>query len=96
MIKRTTGLLALATLGLFLAAPVHATSQFIDERMVIAKRDRADDPRRESREDVRDLRDDRTPVRRDADRDAPPRYGYGYERRQQERFEEDSRPRGRR
>lgn len=99
MINRPTGLLALATLGLILSAPVHAAPDFMDGAVVVAKRDFSDDPRQSERNN---RNDERRSQRREAERDAPPGYGYGYERRQQERserdvrYEEDSRARGRR
>ncbi|MBT9566764.1 MAG: hypothetical protein IV085_00545 [Thiobacillus sp.] len=94
MMTRPTGLLALATLGLVLAAPVQAAPNYLEGSFVVAKRDRSDD----GRQDVREHRnDERRSNRRDAERDVPPGYGYGYERRQQERSEEgDRHPRDRR
>ncbi|MBW8329890.1 MAG: hypothetical protein K0M48_12280 [Thiobacillus sp.] len=92
MNTRKTWIFGMAALGLALAAPVHAAPDFIDGAFIVAKRDRAD----EVRPDPRDARrDDRRANRRDA-RDEPQGYGYGYERRQQKRFEEDDRNRGRR
>lgn len=99
MINRPTGLLALATLGLILSVPVHAAPDFMDAAVVVAKRDFGDDPRQSERNN---RHDERRSQRRDAGRETPPGYGYGYERRQQERserdvrHEEDSRSRGRR
>lgn len=95
MITRPTGLLALATLGLVLAAPVQAAPNFLEGSFMVARRDRSDDVRQDAREQ---RKDERRSSRREVERDAPQGYGYGYERRQQERFEfEDDRyPRDRR
>ena len=87
---------ALAGLGLAIAAPVHAAPNFMGDTIIVARRDRAEEPRRDPR-DFR--RDERRDERRDAwrGRDGDPQgYGYGYERRQQRQFEEDNRARGRR
>ncbi len=93
MNTRPIWIFGLATLGLALAAPVQAAPQFMDGAFLVAKRDQDE----ESRRDARDSRkEDRRSSRREAERDEPQGYGYGYERRQQERFEEDSRQRGRR
>jgi hypothetical protein len=91
MTTRRYALAALATLGLALAAPVHARHDFSDGPFVVAKRDRDEEVRRDRREERRDVRRDR-----EAESDEPQGYGYGYERRQQERNEEDERRRGRR
>ena len=93
MNARQLGMFGLAALGLALAAPVHAAPDFMDDAFIVAKRDRAD----EARQDQRDARkDERRATRREAGREEPQGYGYGYERRQQQRFEEDNRTRGRR
>lgn len=94
MMTRPIGLLALATLGLALAAPVQAAPNFPQGGFIVAKRDQSDD----ARPDTRDARrEDRRSTQREVERDAPQGYGYGYERRQQERTEEDGRrPRDRR
>ena len=93
---RRYALLAAATLGLALAAPVHARHDFADGPFVVAKRDRDEDLRRDRRDDRRSEGRDTRRDRRDAESDEPQGYGYGYERRQQERYEEDERRRGRR
>lgn len=96
MTTRHNWIFALAGLGLVMAAPVQAAPNFMDDVIIVAKRDRAD----EVRQDPRDARrDERRDERRDAQRDRgdePQGYGYGYERRQQRQFEEDNRTRGRR
>ena len=93
MIKRQRWIFGLATLGLALAAPVHAAPDFMDGSFIVAKRDQAD----EARPDRNDARKDkRRASKREAEREEPQGYGYGYERRQQERTEEDSRSHGRR
>jgi hypothetical protein len=96
MTKRQNGILGLATLGLLLAAPVHAAPDFMTGGFVVARHERADEPRepRLERRDVR--RDERRDTRREIDRDEPRGYGYGYERRQQQRDEPEGRPRDRR
>ena len=91
MNTRQLGIFGLAALGLALAAPVHAAPDSLDGAFMVAKRDRGD----EVRQDPRDARkDDRRASRREAEREEPQGYGYGYERRQKQRFEDDSRPRG--
>ncbi len=80
---------AAAALGLSLAAPVHAAPHFMDGAFMVAKRDQPE----ESRQDRREARRDE---RREAGREAPQGYGYGYERRQQDRSEKDDRSRERR
>ena len=93
MNARQLGMFGLAALGLALTVPVQAAPDFMDGAFIVAKRDRAD----EVRPDPRDARtDDRRGNRRDAEREEPRGYGYGYERRQQKRFEDEDRPRGRR
>ena len=93
MNTRQPWIFGLAALGLALAAPVQAAPNFMDGAFIVAKRDRSD----EARQDRRDERkDERRASRRDAEREEPQGYGYGYERRQQQRFEDEGRPRGRR
>ena len=86
----------LAGLGLVMAIPAQAAPNFMDGVIIVAKRDRAD----ASRQDRRDQRATRQDERRDAGRndvrDESERYGYGYERRQQRKYEDDDRPRDRR
>ncbi len=84
---------ALAGLGLVIAVPVQAAPNFMDGAIIVAKRDRAD----EVRQDPRDTRrDERRAAPRETVREERDGYGYGYERRQQQRLEEDHRPRDRR
>ena len=93
MNARQLGMFGLAALGLAITVPVQAAPDFTDGAFIVAKRDRAD----EVRPDPRDARrDDRRASRREAEREEPQGYGYGYERRQQKRFEGEDRPRGRR
>ncbi|OJW47061.1 MAG: hypothetical protein BGO60_03830 [Thiobacillus sp. 65-1059] len=94
MDTRQTWIIGLAALGLALAIPVHAAPDYLDDAYIVAQRDRGD----EARQDRRDARkpDQRRAPRREAERNEPQGYGYGYERRQQERPGPDSRPRGRR
>lgn len=96
MNTRQNWIVGLAGLGLVIAAPVQAAPNFMADVIIVAKRDRGD----EVRQDVRDARqDERRDTRRDARRDRgdePQGYGYGYERRQQRKFEDDGRPRNRR
>lgn len=94
MTTRYNWIFGLAGLGLAIAAPAQAApNHFMEDVIILAKRDQADD----ARKDPRDTRtDDRRANRRDAEREEPRGYGYGYERRQQQRSEADDRPRGRR
>ena len=93
MIKRQLWIFGLATLGLALAAPVHAAADFMDGSVIAAKRDQAD----EARPDQKDTRKDkRRASKSEAEREEAQGYGYGYERRQQERNEQDDRSRDRR
>ena len=93
MIKRLIGITGLATLGLALAAPVQAAPNFMDGAFMVAKREQADEVRQDPRDSRRDKR---RSTQSEAAPEEPQGYGYGYERRQQERIEEDSRRRGRR
>lgn len=86
-----TWMFGIAALGLALAAPVQANSDFMDGSFIVAKRDR-DDVRQERRE----IREERRETRREAEREEPRGYGYGYERRQQQRSDNEGRPRDRR
>ena len=96
MTTRYNWIFALAGLGLAIAAPVQAAPDFMDGVIIVAQRDRADEVRQDQRDSRRDeRRDERRDARRDRG-DEPQGYGYGYERRQQQRFEEDNRARGRR
>lgn len=93
MNTRRNWIIGLAGLGLVIAAPVQAAPNFMDGAIIVAKRDRAD----ETRQDARDARrDERRATRRETVREEPEGYGYGYERRQQRKFEDDGRPRDRR
>ncbi len=92
MNTRHLGIFGLAALGLALAAPVHAAPHFADDLIIVATRDR--DEARNARRD--DRKDARPAERQEAGRDDSQGYGYGYERRQQKRTEEDDRNRGRR
>lgn len=80
MHTRHPGRLALAVLGLALAAPVQAAPGFLDGAIIVASQDhgdkRAPDPRKHDRESSKRADDDGA-------------YGYGYERRQQKRDERD-------
>ena len=95
MTTRHYWIFGLATLGLALAAPVQAAPGFMGDVIIVAKRDRADEVRQDQ-QDQRDARRDERRARRNDARDEPEGYGYGYERRQQRRFEDDGRPRDRR
>jgi hypothetical protein len=83
--------LGLAALAMAAALPVQAAPDFsLAEGVVLlaAKRDRD-----EIRQDRRNERqDERRDARRGADPDEPHGYGYGYERREHQRFERDDRP----
>lgn len=99
MNTQKTWIFGLAALGLALAAPVQAAPDFMDGAFIVAKSDRGDEVRpdpRGARKDAPPEGDKRRATRREAVREEPQGYGYGYERRQQERFEGDDRSRGRR
>jgi hypothetical protein len=98
MNKRHTAIFGLAALGLALAAPVQAASDFLDGAFIVAQRDRGDDVRQDQREARKDEYPEghkRRASRRESEREEPQGYGYGYERRQQQRLEEGDRSRGR-
>ncbi len=93
MNARNNLILGAAVFGLALAAPVQAAPDFIDGSFIVAKRDQPD----EARQDKRNARKgDRRDARHEAGHETPPGYGYGYERRQQEKNEQDDRSRDRR
>lgn len=92
MNTRHRGWIGLAALGLALAGPVHAAPDYLDGAFIVAKRERGEDVRPAPRGDRRDAPRDR----REAEREEPRGYGYGYERRQQHRNEGDDRRRDRR
>ena len=85
MNTRHTWMLGLAALGLALATSAQANPQGryerngLDGSFMLAKRDSRDDVREEPRTSDKDARSSK----REAERDEPPGYGYGYERRQQ-------------
>lgn len=90
MNARNNLILGAAVLGLALAAPVQAAPDFMEGSFIVAKRDQPD----EARQDKHDTRKgDRRDARHENGRETPPGYGYGYERRQQERNEQDDRSR---
>lgn len=93
MDTRCTRIVGLAALGLVIAAPVQAAPQFTDPMFLVAARDRGEEIRQDRRDE---RRDERRGLRRDVEREGPQGYGYGYERRQQQRFEDDRRQRDRR
>jgi hypothetical protein len=93
MNKRHIGIFGLAALALALAAPAHAAPDYVEDPFIGAKRDRDDEVRQDQ---PADRGDTRRANRREVERDDPRGYGYGYERRQQQRNGEDDRPRGRR
>jgi hypothetical protein len=76
-----TWMLGLAALGLALAAPVQANPDGLDGSFMVARRDTRDDVRQDPRAESKDTRSSN---KREAGRDEPPGYGYGYERRQQQ------------
>lgn len=97
MNTRHSWIIGVAGLGLLIALPVQATPNFMDDVIIVAKRDRADEIRQDPRDIRRDeRRGERRDFRRDDGREEPQGYGYGYERRQQRRFEDDGRAGGRR
>ncbi|NDP48171.1 MAG: hypothetical protein GZ085_07230 [Sulfuriferula multivorans] len=93
MNARNNLILGAAVLGLALAAPVQAAPDFIEGSFIVAKRDQPDDARQDKRET---RKSDRRDSKHEAGRETPPGYGYGYERRQQEKNEQDDRSRDRR
>ena len=96
MNTRQLWIFGLTALGMAQAAPVQAAPDFMDGAFIVAKRDRTEAVRQDPRDSRRDEpRDERRDARRDRGEE-PQGYGYGYERRQQQRFEEDNRTRGRR
>lgn len=94
---RRNCIVGLAGLGLMIAIPVQAAPNFMDDVIIVAKRDRADESRQVQPDQRATRRDERRgDVRRKDARDEPEGYGYGYERRQQRKYENDGRPRDRR
>jgi hypothetical protein len=84
--------LGLTVLGLVLAVPAQAAPDFSfadGSVLLAAKRDR-DEVRQDDRRDTR--QNERRDARREVERDEPHGYGYGYERREHQRFEHDGRP----
>jgi hypothetical protein len=90
---RYTLMLGIATTGLMLALPSHADSWRVDDAAMIAQRNVDDGARRGRQEQDRD---ERRPSWRDAERDDPQGFGYGYERRQRESGGYESAPQDRR
>lgn len=80
MNTRHIAMLGLAALGLALAVPAQANPNGLDGAFMLAQRDSRDEARQYPRADSRDSRNSR----REAERDQPAGYGYGYERRQQQ------------
>jgi len=95
MTTRHNWIIGLAGLGLVMAIPAQAAPHFMNDVLIVAKRDRADEIRQDL-QDQRDARRDERRARRKDVREEPEGYGYGYERRQQRKFEDDGRPRDRR
>ena len=93
MNKRQLWIFGLATLGLALAGPVQAAPDYMDGAFIVAKRDQPDEVRPDQNAARKDKR---RAAKREAEREEPQGYGYGYERRQQEGNEPDDRSRGRR
>lgn len=91
---RTGWMVALATLGLALSAPVQAAPNFVEGGVIVAKRDRGDEVRTDQRETRNEER--RAPKREAEQQEEPQGYGYGYERRRQQQDEQEGRSRGRR
>src|SRR5574340_17757 len=86
----------LAGLGLAIAVPVQAAPNFMDDAIIVARGDRVDEFRQDRQDRRAAPRDERRDARRKDVRNEPEGYGYGYERRQQRKFEDDGRPRDRR
>ncbi|MGA9163865.1 MAG: hypothetical protein WBZ31_05360 [Thiobacillus sp.] len=77
-----TWMLGLAALGLALATPAQANPDGLDGSFMVARRDTRDDVRQDPR--AAENKGARSPGKREAGRDEPSSYGYGYERRQQQ------------
>ena len=99
MNTQKTWIFGLAALGLALAAPVQAAPDFMDGAFIVAKNERGDeiqpDPRGARKDEQPREEGRRSGSRREAKRDEPEGYGYGYERRKQH-HEEGNRSRDRR
>lgn len=95
MNTRNNWILGVAGLGLVIAAPVQAAPDFLDDVIVVAKRDQVDEARPNSRTAPKDKSGRREP-KREVESEEPQGYGYGYERRQQRGSDDNSRGRGRR
>lgn len=96
---RSAVLFGLAALGLALTTPVQAGPNRMDDAFIVARRDHGNDVRQDRRDVRRDEHSDeyrRRAPKREAEYEEPEGYGYGYERRHQEDFEEDGARRGRR
>ena len=99
MNTRQIWIFGLTALGLVMAAPVQAAPDFMDGAFIVVKNDRGDEVRQDQREPRKDAPpkgDKSRASKREAVREEPQGYGYGYERRQQQRFEQDDSSRGRR
>jgi len=81
MKTRITMMIGIAGMGLMMALPAQAAPDYVDNAYMIAQRN-IDDGARRSRPD--EGHDERKSYRRDAERDDPEGFGYGYERRQRE------------
>ena len=92
MNTRLNWIVGLAGLGLALAAPVHAASDFMEGAFMVAKRDPGDEVRQDRRGGRKD--EQHAPKREAAGRDEAPGYGYGYERRQQQDQSSQNQPSG--
>lgn len=96
MRTRKTSMFGLTVLGLVLAAPAMAEPNFIEGGYIVAQR-QSDEMRPEPRDTRRgEAADADKRPSRDVRRNGPEGYGYGYERREQQRLEDADRARGRR
>jgi hypothetical protein len=88
---RRLATLGLTVLGLVLAVPAHAAPDFsfADGSVLLAAKRERDEARQERRSERQNERRD---ARREAEREEPQGYGYGYERREHQRFEDGGRP----
>ena len=99
MNTRHIAIFGMAALGLALASPVQAAPDFMDGAFIVAKNDRGGEVRQEPRDSRKDDSSEggkRRASKHETVREDPQGYGYGYERRQQQRIEENDRSRGRR
>lgn len=87
MNTRQIALFGMAALGLTLAIPAQAASDYPEGAFVVAKRESRDEARQDPRDARGEAHRDR---RREAEREESRGYGYGYERRHQRDHEQEN------